>query len=160
MLEEIALTYKYELQEYMLARIFHVLRDRTKTEKVIDFLIIVFAIVCWYYFGFSFIWLLLICFPLLILLVAGFVAWIQYQQEPRCKDVINLRFSDDAIYFKNEYIDSKIEWQLYKKILENKQMFLLYYGKKIFTIVPKRIFKDKNQEEVFRSLIHHKILGK
>ncbi len=153
--EEITVSYKYELKECIWAAIFHFINNFL--ERVVYFLMVIYAMVCWYFFGFHFVWLILICFPVLFLLVIGLASWIRYLREPRCKDILNLRFSDDAIYFKTDHVDSKIEWRLYKKILENKRMFLLYYGKECFTIVPKRVFKDKNQEEIFRNLIHRKI---
>jgi hypothetical protein len=80
-----------------------------------------------------------------------------FRQEPKFRDEYNLNFKNDGILFQTEHINSSIAWNHYSKIKENKNFFYLIYGKYMFTIIPKRTFSNREDEEFFRKLIGEKI---
>ncbi len=64
-------------------------------------------------------------------------------------------FSDDGIAVKTKHIDSKLAWSLYTRVIEGAGMYLLVYGKetRMMTLVPKRAFQNRMQEDAFRELL-------
>ena len=54
-------------------------------------------------------------------------------------------------------IDSRIEWGLCKKVWNVPGYYLLFYERDMFTILPKRAFGSKEQEEQFKAMAHRKI---
>jgi len=78
---------------------------------------------------------------------------IRFKQEPKFKDEYTLIFGDEGLEFKTEHLNSKLDWTYYYKALESNNLYLLMYGKGLFTIVPKRAFNNKEQESEFRNMI-------
>ncbi len=72
-----------------------------------------------------------------IVLLAGFLFWL-YSREP----VILFGWSVFALIV--------LTW-------ENRQFYLLFYGERLFTVIPKRVFADAAQEAQFRELLQRKI---
>ncbi|WP_227872413.1 YcxB family protein [Paenibacillus albus] len=54
-------------------------------------------------------------------------------------------------------INSTISWDYYKEIKESKEFIFLKYGKELHTIIPKRVFRNKEELNEFKSLIKSKI---
>jgi hypothetical protein len=81
----------------------------------------------------------------------------RFQSDPKFQDEYCLRFSEDGIVFKTAHVDAKLEWSLYTEALETRKYYLLVYGKGAVSVVPKRVFNDAQQEELFRNLIARRI---
>jgi hypothetical protein len=66
-----------------------------------------------------------------------------------------MTFSDAGIFLKTAKLESKLSWDLYTKVLESRDLYGLVYGKetRMMSTIPKRAFKDRNQENQFRQLI-------
>lgn len=65
-----------------------------------------------------------------------------------------------GVALKTTEIDSKLAWSLYKRVLENKSLYVLVYdapGRMVMTVVPKRVFRDASEELEFRRLVHRQI---
>jgi hypothetical protein len=62
-----------------------------------------------------------------------------------------------GIHLRSSTLDAKRSWDGYKGIIESNRAFLLIIGKGLFSIYPKRIFKDDEQLCNFRKLINAKI---
>lgn len=134
--------------------------SNSKRTKFDDFLgagVILFALGAWIYYGFSWSWVLCIgvgIFGFALRYLAFYVMpAVRFRQEPKFKDEYILTFSDEGLEFKTEHLNSKLDWNYYYKALESKNFYLLFYGKQLFTIVPKRAFNDEEHERKFKDII-------
>lgn len=78
-----------------------------------------------------------------------------FRGDPKFRDRYHLSFSDEGIKLKTTHVDSKLDWSLYTKVIEGNDLYLLAYGKetRMMTAVPKRVFRDREQENQLRDLI-------
>lgn len=82
---------------------------------------------------------------------------IQYQRNPKYRDEYYLTFSPENIHFKTAAIDSVLQWTNYDDVIENADLFLLMYGKGLYTLVPKRCFHSNDEIDAFRALLNQTI---
>jgi hypothetical protein len=83
-----------------------------------------------------------------------------FKRNPKFQQTYHLSFSEEGIHFKTESIDSVIDWNHYDRTLESDQVFLMVYGPWMYSLIPKRAFKDITEIDAFRELMSRKISGK
>ena len=98
-----------------------------------------------------------------VVLFEAFVFYTLLVQNPRryfrtdgkLHGTYEMTFSDAGIFLKTAKLESKLSWDLYTKVLESRDLYGLVYGKetRMMSTIPKRAFKDRNQENQFRQLI-------
>ena len=88
-------------------------------------------------------------------LVAGFtiIPYLVFRRTPKFHDEYSLVFSSEGIHFRTAHIDSQLQWGMYSRALVDAHSYLLYYGPRSFTIIPKRVFEDAQQQETFEQLL-------
>ena len=159
---EFNLKFRYDSQEYEEAMRLHFSTViKLKRDIIIGFLLLIFGLFCLYYFEYSFIWILDIFLSIVLLLISFSAYYIipklAFNRDPKLKDEYNLIFNDDEISFNTDKLNSKLEWKIYDKVLENTKFFLIYWGKYTFTVIPKRVFQDQSEINNFRDLLKQKI---
>lgn len=77
--------------------------------------------------------------------------------QPKYRDDYSLVFSNDGIHFRTAHIDSQLQWSLYTRALVDAHSYLLYYGSRTFTIIPKRVFRDQEQQAEFDKLLSQNV---
>ena len=81
-----------------------------------------------------------------------------FRGDPKLRDEYLLTFSDEGVQLNTTQIDSKLAWSLYKRVLENKSLYVIVYGDaRMMTVVPKRLFRSANEELQFRELLHRHV---
>ena len=80
-----------------------------------------------------------------------------YHGDEKLKRPYQLRFSEDGIEFKTENLSSQLGWQMYTNVLIDRNSYLLYHGKRQFTIIPKHVLPDDRSRIEFEQLIQMKI---
>ena len=104
-------------------------------------------------------WLGLACIVLAALfavtLIAAFtvIPPLVFRREPKYRDDYALTFSPDGIYFRTAHIDSQLEWSMYSRALVDAHSYVLYYGSRQFTVIPKRVFQRSEELETFERLL-------
>jgi hypothetical protein len=90
-----------------------------------------------------------------LMLVAAFliIPAIAFRREPKFRDDYALTFSQEGIHFKTPHIDSQLEWSIYSRALVDAHSYVLYYGSRSFTIIPKRVFQSTDQQVAFEGLL-------
>jgi hypothetical protein len=90
-----------------------------------------------------------------LLLFAAFVVVppLAFRLEPKYRDDYSLMFSPDGIHFRTAHIDSQLQWSLYSRALVDAYSYILYYGSRPFTVVPKRVFQSPEQQRAFAELL-------
>jgi hypothetical protein len=82
-----------------------------------------------------------------------------FRSDPKFRSEYNLTFRDAGIKFKTQDIDSSIAWSLYTGVIENEKFYFMIYGKNLpsLTILPKRAFRDSNEENAFRQMLRRHV---
>ncbi len=154
----ISLTFQVRFKEYLEACFFHfVLRFRKFFEVLKYVLIVIIGIIGWVFFGYRPFWLVMITFPLWIMILLLYASALAFKREPKYKETLRWIFTDEGILLKTKSIDSKLEWSVYNTFLETKNIFMLYYGRELFSLIPKRSFLNANEIEEFKKLARSKI---
>lgn len=90
-----------------------------------------------------------------ILLIAAFtiIPTLAFRREPKFRDDYSLTFSPEGIHFRTAHIDSQLQWTLYSRALIDAHSYILYYGPRQFTVIPKRVFQNIAQQQIFEQLL-------
>jgi hypothetical protein len=93
------------------------------------------------------------------ILVAAFlvVPPLAFRHQPKFRDQYSLTFSPEGVHFQTEHVDSRLEWSIYSQALVNADSYLLYWGSRTFTIVPKRVFQNAEQQGEFEQLLVERV---
>lgn len=78
--------------------------------------------------------------------------WI-FRSQPKFMDEYGLTFSPNGIHFHTVHIDSELQWSMYTRALVDANSYVLYYGERTFTLVPKRVFQTVEQRHQFEQLL-------
>jgi len=76
-----------------------------------------------------------------------------FRREPKFRDEYSLTFSPEGIHFRTAHIDSNLAWNLYSRVLVDAHSYVLYYGSQTFTVIPKRVFQNADQQAAFDHLV-------
>lgn len=105
---------------------------------------------------------LLIVLPLLLLGILMFVLVIfpriLYRRDTKYGKEYTIDFSDNGVTFIRDSDNSPFNWAVYTRAVENRFAYILYFGRNDFTIIPKRLFTDREEETNFRKLLAEKSL--
>ena len=90
-----------------------------------------------------------------LILIAAFVVIppFLFRREPKFEDEYSLAFGEQGIHFSSAHIDSQIEWSMYSRALINRHSYVLYYGERSFTVIPRRVFQNTEQQRAFERLL-------
>ncbi|MGH9745289.1 MAG: YcxB family protein [Candidatus Acidiferrales bacterium] len=96
---------------------------------------------------------------LALMLLAAFFAIprVIFRRETKFKDEYFLAFSSERIHFRTQHIDSALQWNMYSRALTDAHSYILYYGTRSFTVIPKRVFKSADEQAAFERLLSQKI---
>jgi len=94
-----------------------------------------------------------------LILIAAFVIIppLVFRREAKFRDEYSLTFSPEVIHFRTAHIDSQLQWSTYSQALVDAHSFVLYYGGGSFTVIPKRVFQNAEQQRLFEQLLSQKI---
>jgi len=87
----------------------------------------------------------------------GVVPYVLFRTQKKLHDEYGLVFSSQGIHFRTADIDSRLQWNLYNEALIDRYSYVLYYGHRQFTVIPKRVFQDLQQLRAFDKLLEEKI---
>jgi hypothetical protein len=94
-----------------------------------------------------------------LLLIAAFtvIPSLVFRREPKFRDDYALTFSQEGIHFRTAHIDSQLQWSMYLRALVDVHSYLLYYGSRQFTMIPKRVFQNAEQQQAFEQLLTQRV---
>ena len=68
-----------------------------------------------------------------------------------------LVFSKETIKFKTQSIESEMKWDIYSALWENHDFYYLIQSPRIYTLIPKRVFKDLNEKQLFEEITQSRV---
>jgi hypothetical protein len=80
-----------------------------------------------------------------------------FRSNPKFRDPYQLTFSDEGIVFRSKDVESRLGWDFYTGVWETGDFYFLVYGKDLFSLIPKRVFRGVRQEAAFRELLRRKL---
>jgi hypothetical protein len=92
-------------------------------------------------------------FALMLLAAFVIIPPLAFRREPKFRDEYSLTFSNEGIHFNTAHIDSHLQWCMYSSALVDAHSYVLYYGTRSFTVVPKRVFQGADQKSAFEELL-------
>ena len=106
----------------------------------------------WHWLGLGFligsvIWALILFAALTI------IPSLNFRREPKFRDEYSLTFSPDGIHFCTAHVDSQLQWSMYSRALVDAHSYMLYYGSRQFTVIPRRVFQSAEQQQSFEQLL-------
>ncbi len=154
----ISLSFTNELNDHLAAqRVFYNRGVMARLDKVVAVLLIGFGVYMVAVAGAR--WWTLVWFPL------GVAEWfdlfslnrlrtkLAFRRNPKFREEYHLTFSRESIHFKTITLDSTLQWMHYERVIENPTLFLLMYGKSLYTLIPKRAFASDAEIDSFRALL-------
>lgn len=95
-----------------------------------------------------------------LLMLVGYALFVMplliYRTQPKLKDRYTLRFAEERIEFKTDKIDSELQWSLYQSWRFDDNFYVLFYGKRDLTVVPRRAL-DEASDRHLRVLLTQKL---
>ena len=94
-----------------------------------------------------------------LILIAAFliIPPVAFRHQPKFHDEYSLTFSPEGIHFRTDHIDSHLEWSIYSRVVVYAHTYLLYWGSRTFTIIPRRVFQNAEQQRAFEQLLAERI---
>jgi hypothetical protein len=65
--------------------------------------------------------------------------------------------TEHGIVYETEYDSGTLPWRRCTKLLEGKRFYLFEHDQRRITVIPKRVFKDKDEENAFRMILKSKL---
>jgi len=80
-----------------------------------------------------------------------------FKRNPKFRETYRLAFEPDGIRFRTATIDTFVKWSHYTHALEDEKLFVLVYGKQMYSVVPKRAFPSEADLGRFHSLLSSRL---
>ena len=154
----INLSFRYAERDYVRAvRAHYASHLRLRLDIVVTIVLAGIGVYLWHSPGQG--WLGLACVVLAVsfalILIAAFtiIPPLAFRREPKFRDDYSLTFSPDGIHFCTAHIDSQLQWSIYSRALIDNHSYVLYYGSRQFSVIPKRVFQSVEQQQAFEQLL-------
>ena len=160
--EPVTLSFIHSEKEYVAAtRLFYARVYHTRFILLISSAVLIVGLTL-IFLGFDLVLGGVLAFCGFILLLFNFYAYFvtpgqYFRRNAKFREQYNVRFSEEGLLFRSKDVESKLEWSFYSGVEETPQSYFLCYDKDLFTLIPKRVFIDKNQERDFRDLLNRKL---
>ena len=96
--------------------------------------------------------IMMIGFTLILVAVLSVIPRLAFRRQPKYRDEYSITFSPEGIHVRSSHIGSRLPWRMYSKVLIDADSYLIYHGSQ-FTMIPKRVFPDDEQQKVFEELL-------
>lgn len=80
-----------------------------------------------------------------------------YKSQPLLKAELYFTFMEDGVLFQLKDDIKELNWDYYSNYIENKKYIYLIYGKKLFTIIPKRAINNDTKIKKLKVLLENNI---
>jgi hypothetical protein len=90
-----------------------------------------------------------------LMLLAAFVVipFLAFRLNPKYHDDYSLTFSPEGIHFRTVHVDSQLQWSLYSRAIVDAYSYILYYGSRTFSVIPKRVLQSPEEQVAFEQML-------
>lgn len=110
--------------------------------------------------GFDTSWFVIYAIGVLLSLIAVLLYALPHQRYRHSfKAVEEQRFhvAEQGIFYETDYASGVLPWRRCTKLLERKRFYLFEHDHRRITVIPKRVFKSKQEEDEFRTILKSKL---
>ena len=158
-LETVELKFQYTQKEYVQAERQYLIADKIlhKYDLALATLFLVFSIVYMLVSSFSLFSIILFGTVIIVTAMGCYVYFLlpilRFKQTKKYHEEYTLTFSKDSLYFKTPSIASEMKWNIYSAIKENDDFYYLIQRPRIYTLIPKRVFKSQKERQTFEEIV-------
>lgn len=80
-------------------------------------------------------------------------AFLEWSSNPKFKEQYVLTLTPEDLHFERATINSTLKWTHYSRFFETEKAFMLVYGKRMYTIIPKRALSNLQQTDELGTLL-------
>ena len=80
-------------------------------------------------------------------------AILEFRANPKFREEYHLSLSPEGLHFQTATIDSTLKWTHYSHFFETRKAFILVYGTRMYTVIPKRALDGDGQLSELRGLL-------
>jgi hypothetical protein len=80
-------------------------------------------------------------------------AMIEFHANPKFREEYQLTLTPESLHFCTTTINSTLKWTHYTQFFETQKAFILIYGKRMYTVIPKRALVHDSQLRELRELL-------
>jgi len=161
----VSVSFDNDLADHLAAeRLYYKSTVLAKVDKVVAvILLLVGSFSTW---GAGVHWWTLMFFPLAVLewfnllTIRPLVIRRWFKHNPKFSETYHLAIDRSGIHFRTKSIDSRVTWDHYTKVLEDDRLWLLVYGTRMYSVIPKRALKGDDEMARFRSLVAQNIVAR
>ena len=162
-LETVKLRFQYTQSEYIKAERQYLFSSKTihKYDIALVTLFLLLSVVYMLFSSFSIFSILI--FGLIIVVTAlGSYLYIlmpilKFKQTAKYHEEYTLVFSKETIKFQTQSIESEMKWDIYSALWESHDFYYLIQAPRIYTLIPKRVFKDLNEKQLFEEITQSRV---
>lgn len=150
-------------KEYYDAQRFLLRRDGQGPDKIFGITLLLLGALLWYAGGYGFYVVgafaagfVLLCAPPLLRRLEFKRKW---AREPLHHTEHVVAFEEEGISYTQGRFASRLDWNYYQRMIESQDGFLLVYGDRIFSLIPKRAFANEQMMSEFRALAATKLIS-
>ena len=88
-----------------------------------------------------------------LLSASALSAVLAFRLNPKFREEYELTLTSESLHFHTETIDSTLKWSHYSRFLETPKAFILIYGRRMFTVIPKRALVSDAHIQETRQLL-------
>lgn len=154
-LETIELKFQYTQSEYVRAERQYLIANKIlhKYDIVLVAVILLFSAAYMNFSSFSIFSILMFGLVIIVTSLGGYLYFLmpilKFKQNAKYQEEYTLIFSKDTIRFKTPSIESEMKWNIYSALGENHDFYYLIQAPRIYTLIPKRVFKDQKEKQAF-----------
>ena len=158
-MDTISLTFKYTQAEYVKADRQHLIASKTisKTSIVVLAAYLPASVLYFLFSSFSVLSIITVVIAVVAAITGSalyfYIPSYRFKQTSKYHDEYILAFSGSGIKFKTPSIDSELKWNIYSEIWESKDFYFLIQVPKLYTLIPKRAFKDFIEMQNFEEIV-------
>jgi len=163
--QTVSVSFDNDLAEHLAAeRLYYKSTVLAKVDKVVAVILLLVGLFSTWGAGVH--WWTLIFFPLAVLewfnllSIRPLVIRRWFKHNPKFSETYHLELDRNGIHFRTKSIDSRVTWDHYSKVLEDDRLWLLVYGTRMYSIIPKRALKSNDEVARFRSLVAQSIVAR
>jgi hypothetical protein len=88
------------------------------------------------------------------------IYYVRWKGQPSLHAAITYEVTDGSVVVTTDTSRSEMKWETFTRFRESKNLFMLYAGRSLFYMIPKRAFAGETEETEFRELAKRRVPAK
>ena len=88
------------------------------------------------------------------------IYYVRWKGQPSRLAAITYDVTDGSVVVTTDTSRSEMKWETFTRFRESKNLFMLYAGRSLFYMIPKRAFAGETEEAEFRELARRRVPAK